>query len=111
MTEQQIQKQIITSIEQDYSGYVVNVNKASKAGVSDLIACIEGRFISLEIKKPGKESTLSALQIHNLNLASEAGGVAAMITSVEQLHILLLSHGIKQNHKEDPFRPIEEYEV
>lgn len=53
------------------------------AGLPDIIACVEGRFIGLEVKVPGGEGAspvqvLVHSQIHN------AGGTAVVVTSVRQ---------------------------
>lgn len=62
-------------------GYAVNVITASKAGTSDLLACIEGRFFSIECKV-GKNKA-SALQLEKLNEVRQAGGVGMVVYSLE----------------------------
>lgn len=52
------------------------------AGIPDIIACVDGRFVSLEVKQPGGK--LSRLQAATLGKIRAAGGVAAMVTSVEE---------------------------
>lgn len=55
----------------------------SKAGTPDIIACVNGRFIGIEVKRPdgGK---VSELQKFHINAISEAGGVAFVSRSVEE---------------------------
>lgn len=52
------------------------------AGIPDIIACVGGRFVALEVKQPGGK--LSRLQEITLGKIRAAGGVAAMVTSVEE---------------------------
>ena len=46
-----------------------------KAGVADIIACIDGRFWSIEVKRPGKQPTV--LQARRLTEVRKAGGHSA----------------------------------
>ena len=51
-----------------------NIGIYAKAGVSDIIACIKGRFVAIEVKKPGNKP--SALQENFINAVNKIGGVA-----------------------------------
>ncbi|WP_054637161.1 VRR-NUC domain-containing protein [Thalassobacillus sp. C254] len=57
-------------------------NLFSKAGVPDILACINGRFVGIEVKKPGGK--VSELQKANIRLIEKAGGVAFVSFSVEE---------------------------
>lgn len=87
MKEQDIQSQIIHLIQSKYSGYVVNVVKASKSGVPDLLACIQGRLVAVEVKVPGKAPR--PLQQHNLDMIIASGGIAMSATSKSEVELLL----------------------
>jgi len=89
MTEQQIQKGIVNLIEKDYKGYVVKVMVASRSGVPDLVCCVRGRFIAIEVKKPSSKTNVSKLQEYNLGLVDKAGGVAIVAWSVEMVANIL----------------------
>lgn len=56
-------------------------------GSSDLIGLFKGRFLALEIKKPGKKATVK--QQNFINAVNRAGGIAGVVTSVEDLKNLL----------------------
>lgn len=56
----------------------------TRKGTPDLLICYKGYFIGMEIKVPGKEHTLTHLQAYQIDKIIEAGGVALVITSVEQ---------------------------
>lgn len=55
-----------------------------QAGIPDIIGCHQGDFFGLEVKLPGKERNLTKLQALILSRIKRAGGIAAMVTSVDQ---------------------------
>ena len=59
------------------------------SGVPDILACYKGRFIGIECKANGGKPT--ALQLHNLNLIRNSGGIALVIneSNVEILKQLI----------------------
>lgn len=58
-----------------------------EVGIPDLLVCYRGRFLGLEAKMPGNSPTAKQLAV--LNEIAEAGGVAAVFTTVEQVSDLL----------------------
>jgi len=53
------------------------------AGIPDIIGCYRGRFISFEVKRgPGYQPT--KLQLFMMGRIRTAGGIAALIHTVEQ---------------------------
>lgn len=50
-----------------------------KAGVPDIVACINGRFVSIEVKREGKEPT--KLQDTRMDEIRKAGGYAVWGTA------------------------------
>jgi len=53
-----------------------------KRGVPDRLICYCGRFVALEIKAPGGKAT--AWQERAIKEINEAGGMAAVVSSVEE---------------------------
>lgn len=51
-----------------------NIGIYAKAGVSDILACIKGRFVAIEVKKPGNKP--SKLQENFINGVNSIGGLA-----------------------------------
>ena len=49
----------------------------TKAGVPDILACCNGRFLGIEVK--AENGKPSPLQIHNLKRIDEAGGFAILL--------------------------------
>lgn len=86
MKEQELQSKIIKYITAQ-GGYVVKVITASKAGVPDILACIDGRFYGIEVKIGYNKA--SALQKHNLLMIEEAGGIGILAYSLEDVKQVL----------------------
>lgn len=54
------------------------------AGLPDIIACVEGRFVALETKNPGDKMQTSKIQLHVHRLIRKAGGTCAVVSSVRE---------------------------
>lgn len=63
--------------------------KFSRAGVPDLIACLNGRFIAIEVKRT--DGKLSELQKIHIQQIEDAGGIAIVARSVEEVQECLNS--------------------
>lgn len=74
--EQDIQTSIMNYIK-SIGGLPVKFNNMgiyATAGVSDILACIKGRFVAIEVKKPGGKP--SALQLNFIDAINKIGGLA-----------------------------------
>lgn len=60
-----------------------------RAGIPDLLCCIDGRMLGIEAKAPGKPSPLSPRQKEEIAAIRAAGGVAGRVGSWEELENLL----------------------
>ena len=78
--EQNIQTQIQKLITKRYSGKPVN-GQYSKAGIPDILACINGRFVAIEVKQPGESPR--PLQTAQINEFITAGAIAFWSDSVQ----------------------------
>ena len=57
------------------------------AGIPDIIACIDGRFFGFEVKnESGKPTRLQKAMIQKI---LSAGGIAAVVRSVEEVRALI----------------------
>lgn len=52
------------------------------AGLPDIIACVEGKFVGMETKVPENADGATKIQLHRHGEIREAGGVAEVVTSV-----------------------------
>lgn len=82
---------IIGNLKKKRGGFWVKIHGGmfQIIGLPDVIGCHRGHFYGFEVKRPGKEDTLTKRQSHILELIRLAGGTSAMVTSVDQalLHV------------------------
>lgn len=62
-------------------------NPFQEVGIPDLLVCYRGTFLGLEVKQPGEEPSLKQRKI--LREIDAAGGIAAIIVSVEEADSIL----------------------
>ncbi len=83
MLGSKLSKAVIKHIENEHSGYVINIIVAGKNGNPDLIACIRGRFFAFEIK--GKRDTKKRLQDEKLAQIAKAGGFGGYVYCIDDV--------------------------
>jgi Holliday junction resolvase len=79
--ERRIQKKIINYLKQTEKAYVIN-GIYTKEGVPDLIVCIRGKFLAIEVKTPSTTKDVSPLQQYNLDRITEIGGYTMVAWSL-----------------------------
>ena len=82
MTEKDIQKKILNCLRQE-NVYAVKVVLASKNGVPDILACINGQFVAFEVKN-GDKGVVSKLQEYNIEQIKKSMGLAFVVRSVDE---------------------------
>ncbi len=65
--------------------YMVVPTGYSRAGVPDFLVCLDGRFVGIETKAPGKLGNTSPNQKRELAQIRKANGVALVVDDVAQL--------------------------
>ena len=88
--ESRLQRRIQGALRSAFPGcYVqkIHVSEFAAAGTPDLLCCIHGRFVALEVKVPGEQPTV--LQEFALNNIRHAGGWAAVVSSPQQAVALI----------------------
>lgn len=81
--EKQIENQIKRYLDSIGAWYIkTHGSMFSKAGTPDIIACVNGRFVAIEVKKPG--GVVSELQRAHIKLIHQAGGEAFVSDSLEE---------------------------
>lgn len=93
--EQDIQKDILRFLEK--RGILAikhnNIGIYARAGVPDLLCCSnEGRFIGIEVKRPGQKP--KPIQQAFLNTINNLGGIAFSAVSVEEVEQNLKKRGV-----------------
>lgn len=90
--EKQVQSDIMKYVK-DYGHYCIKVMKANENGVSDLLMCVDGKFIACEVKAerfindPYKQA--SPWQLLQIRKVKNAGGLAVVVASLKQFQDLL----------------------
>jgi len=79
MKESDLNKRVQALIEAN-GGYVVKIVAGNRSGIHDMLACINGRFCSLEGKL--SYNKMSPLQKAHRNKVIASGGLAMQIKSV-----------------------------
>lgn len=55
------------------------------SGVPDFVCCMEGKFLAIETKAPGKRHNTTVLQKRQIASIKDAGGAAVVVDDVSQL--------------------------
>lgn len=66
-------------------GYAVKIhgNEFTESGTPDILACVRGRFYAFELK--AEDGELSKIQVYRLKQIATAGGVVAVVTTLQQV--------------------------
>lgn len=84
MKEKTIERQIRNYLDKIGAWHIkTHGNMFSRAGTPDILACIDGIFVAIEVKRPG--GVVSELQKANIELIKRAGGVAFIAYNVEDV--------------------------
>lgn len=65
----------------------------STKGVPDIICCVQGKFLAIEVKAPGREHVVTTLQRYNIHQITKAGGHAIVASNVETVQVLFKMMG------------------
>ena len=91
MTEADLTRKLIKYLKSQ-GAYAVKIHgNMYTAGLPDIVGCYHGIFLGLEVKKPGREKTLTRLQARTLDDIKEAGGVSCVVTDVDDCWDALLA--------------------
>ena len=65
---------------------------AYNSGQPDITACVGGRRVEIEVKRPGKDAT--PLQARRLSLWAASGAVTGVAHGVDEVRELFTAHGL-----------------
>lgn len=84
--ESALSRRIMTRLrlEEDFWGFKVVGNPAQMSGVPDIIACVGGKFVGLEVKHPETRKNVSAVQANVIGKINRAGGTALVVCSADE---------------------------
>lgn len=84
-SESQIQSEVLELLK-SYNCWVVKTIKSNRKGIPDLIICLNGIFVAIELKKEGlgwKDAT--PLQLLELNKIVKAGGFSLVSSDLKEI--------------------------
>lgn len=85
MKESQLTTKIRKALdEQGGSWFKVHGGQFQRAGLPDIIGCLDGQFVGLEVKRPGRPHPLTPLQEATLEWLHISGAVSAVVESVDE---------------------------
>lgn len=77
--ETRFKKQIRPQLDALPNSWWFKTQLVALIGIPDIIGCLNGRFVALELKKDEK-SLPSKMQLHVLNRIQAAGGIGVVVT-------------------------------
>ena len=88
MTESQLTRNVMAMLRKEYAkGFFYKSCDRFTAGIPDILGCINGRFIAIELKiSPNKPTRL---QKHIIDKIHASGGIAGVYYSVDEVRTLL----------------------
>lgn len=92
--EQAIQTSIIRYIK-SIGGLPIKQNQIgiyAQAGVPDIVACIKGRFVAIEVKRPGKKP--EPIQEAFLESINKKGGIAFWSDNLDKVKNIIKEEGL-----------------
>lgn len=88
--EKKIENQIKTELERRRAWYVkIAASNYMPVGIPDILACYNGRFIAIEVKRPGRLNGTSPAQRLQLDNIVRAGGYGLVTDNVDAVITLL----------------------
>ena len=90
MTETQLKSKVVKMLIAEFPGiWYYKTSDRWQSGIPDILGCINGTMFAVELKveKDGQNKFL--LQKHVLHLIRNAGGIAGMCWSVQEVRDLL----------------------
>lgn len=77
-----IQREILEWLSQQEGIAVIKLIVANRAGYPDILCCVRGHFVSLEVKREGEDA--SPLQHRRIAEIRNADGYAEVVSSLEE---------------------------
>ena len=93
LPEKRVENQIKKFLDRHNAYWFKTLGGSVPAGTADIIACVNGYFIAIEVKKPSG-GKVSALQEFHINKVKQSGGIAFVENSVEVVENTLKTEGV-----------------
>ena len=93
LPEKRVENPIKKFLDRHNAYWFKTLGGSVPAGTADIIACVNGYFIAIEVKKPSG-GKVSALQEFHINKVKQSGGIASVANSVEVVENTLKTEGV-----------------
>lgn len=85
MTEKQLENKMKKYLSsKNIYHFKVHGNGFMRSGIPDLICCINGRFVAIEIKRPDGKGKVSKLQEIEIYRIKKSDGIAVIMNNYDQ---------------------------
>jgi hypothetical protein len=92
MTESQLTRVVMVMLRYEYpQGWFYKSCDRFTHGIPDILGCLDGRFVAIELKTRFNQAT--RLQDHIMSKIRAAGGIAGVCHSVQEVRNLLRGRG------------------
>lgn len=87
--ESRLQRKIVEVLKTEVGGWWTKIHGGpfQVSGIPDLLGCVDGRFIALEVKRPGNKPTVR--QLYVIQALKDNGAVAGVVYSPEDALAIL----------------------
>lgn len=84
--ESRLVNQIKSTLKMRHGGFWIKVHGGmyQQNGIPDLLGCVRGHYVALEVKVPERADRVTKLQEQTIREIEDAGGVARVVTSIEE---------------------------
>lgn len=92
MSERRLTTNILKTLRQRWpEAWWIKVHGGpmQQGGIPDIIGCVNGQLVGLEVKLPGGGHGVTDLQAHTMKQIRLAGGIAVVVTSVAEAEDLV----------------------
>lgn len=86
-SESSIQKAILKILNARDDVWAVKTITTNRNGTPDIIACVGGHFVAIEVK--AERGVVAPLQTHQINLINQAGGTAGVARTTQEVKDML----------------------
>lgn len=86
-SESSIQKAILKLLTARDDVWAVKTITTNRNGTPDIIACVGGHFVAIEVK--AARGVVAPLQTHQINLINKAGGTAGVARTTQEVKDML----------------------
>jgi hypothetical protein len=76
--ETTLKEKVLADLRQLPHTYAVKIQQVAIRGTPDILACIQGYFVALELKRDGKQKP-DPLQLHELGKIEKAHGITLVV--------------------------------